>query len=197
MTKADLAISSIPWIIVTSDDFCNDGMPSDLLFPSGTYIDVELDVRVETTTPNEGDISIEGKVSDVILSKLQIQRKIMPICRVKLDRPKWLLENWRFETKVSITGATAGIFDRYYIETVSSDKFRSKNEYSMTKTRGDIVKLSVPKASKNKKRNAEEVSRSSKKKKIVVEEPKSNSDSDTMTEIDNYEDSSAHASDDV
>ncbi|KAH0747218.1 hypothetical protein KY290_008928 [Solanum tuberosum] len=68
MTKADSAISSIPRIIVTSDDFCNDGMPSDLLFPSGTYIDVELDVRVETTTPNKGNKSIEGKVSDVIPS---------------------------------------------------------------------------------------------------------------------------------
>jgi len=80
MTKADLAISSIPWIIVTSDDFCNDGMPSDLLFPSGTYIDVELDVRVETTTPNKGNKSIEGKVSDVIPSKLQMHRKITPMC---------------------------------------------------------------------------------------------------------------------
>ncbi|KAG5579838.1 hypothetical protein H5410_050465 [Solanum commersonii] len=34
-------------------------------------------------------------------------------------------------------------------------------------------------------------------KKTVVEEPKSNLDSDTMVEIDNYEDSSAQASDDV
>uniref|UniRef100_M1DL76 Uncharacterized protein n=1 Tax=Solanum tuberosum TaxID=4113 RepID=M1DL76_SOLTU len=67
----------------------------------------------------------------------------------------------------------------------------------MAKTRGGIVKRSVPKASKNMKRKAEEVFRSSKKKKIVVEEPKSNSDSDTMVENDNYEDSSAQASDDV
>ncbi|KAG5573031.1 hypothetical protein H5410_062797 [Solanum commersonii] len=65
------------------------------------------------------------------------------------------------------------------------------------KTRGDIVKRTVSKPSKNKKRKAEEVSRCSKKKKIVVEEPKSNSDSDTMAEIDNYVDSSAQATDDV
>ncbi|KAG5598624.1 hypothetical protein H5410_029994, partial [Solanum commersonii] len=60
-----------------------------------------------------------------------------------------------------------------------------------------IVKRTVFKPSKNKKRKAEEVSRSSTKKKIVVEEPKSNSNSDTMAEIDNYEDSSAQVIDDV
>ncbi|KAG5595316.1 hypothetical protein H5410_036548 [Solanum commersonii] len=65
----------------------------------------------------------------------------------------------------------------------------------MTKTRGGIVKRFVPKPSKNKKRKAEEISRSSKK--IVVEELKSNSDSDTMVEIDNYEDRSAQATNDV
>ncbi|KAG5601488.1 hypothetical protein H5410_032858 [Solanum commersonii] len=67
----------------------------------------------------------------------------------------------------------------------------------MAKTRGGIVKRSIHKPSKNKKRKAEEVSRSPKKKKIVVEEPKSNSNSDTMDEIDNYEDSNGQATDDV
>ncbi|KAK4737448.1 hypothetical protein R3W88_001145 [Solanum pinnatisectum] len=67
----------------------------------------------------------------------------------------------------------------------------------MAKIRGGIVKQPVPKPSKNKKRKAEEVSRCSKKKKIVVEELKSNSNSDTMAEIDNYEDSSAQATDNV
>ncbi|KAH0679466.1 hypothetical protein KY284_020551 [Solanum tuberosum] len=67
----------------------------------------------------------------------------------------------------------------------------------MDKTGGRIVKRLVSKPSKNKKRKAEEVSKCSKKKKIVVEAPKSNSDSDTMAEIDNYEDSSAQATDDV
>ncbi|KAG5581508.1 hypothetical protein H5410_052135 [Solanum commersonii] len=124
MTKADSAISSIPRIIVTNDDFCNDGIPSDLLLPSGTYIDVELDVRVETTTPNKGDVSIEGKVSDVIPTKLQIQRKIMPMRQVNQEWPKWLRENWRFESNARFTGATTGFFDRYYIEPVSSDKLR-------------------------------------------------------------------------
>ncbi|KAG5597671.1 hypothetical protein H5410_038903 [Solanum commersonii] len=67
----------------------------------------------------------------------------------------------------------------------------------MAKTRGGIVKQYVPKPSKNKKRKLEPVSRCSKKKKIVVEEPKNNSDSDTMAEIDNYEESSDQATDDV
>ncbi|KAH0670576.1 hypothetical protein KY290_025990 [Solanum tuberosum] len=93
MTKADFVVSSIPSIILTNDDFCNYGIPSDPLLPSGTYIDVELDVRIETTTLNKDDVFYERKVSDVTLSKLQIQRKIAPMCRVNLDRLKWLLEN--------------------------------------------------------------------------------------------------------
>ncbi|KAK4724325.1 hypothetical protein R3W88_027104 [Solanum pinnatisectum] len=125
MTKADSNVSPIPQIIVTTDGFYNDGIPLDQLLPLGTYIDVELDVRVETTTPKKGDISIEGKVSDVTLSKLKIERKIMPMCRVNLDRPKWLPENWRVETKVRTTGATAGVFDRYYIEHVFGGKLMS------------------------------------------------------------------------
>ena len=59
------------------------------------------------------------------------------------------------------------------------------------KTRGGNVKRFVSKPSKNNKRKAEEVSKGySKKKKVVVEDPKSNSNSHTMTEIDNYEDNS-------
>ncbi|KAG5581500.1 hypothetical protein H5410_052127 [Solanum commersonii] len=103
MTKADFDVSSIPSIILTSDHFCNDGIPSDPLLPSGTYIDVKLDVRIETTTLNNGDVFYERKVSDVTLSTLQIQRKIVPMRRVNLDRPKWLPKNWRFETKVCST----------------------------------------------------------------------------------------------
>uniref|UniRef100_M1DYJ3 Uncharacterized protein n=1 Tax=Solanum tuberosum TaxID=4113 RepID=M1DYJ3_SOLTU len=65
MTKVDADVSSIPSIIFTSDDLCNDNTPSDSLLPSGTNIDVLLDVRVENTTPNKGDVPNEGKVSDV------------------------------------------------------------------------------------------------------------------------------------
>ncbi|KAH0670577.1 hypothetical protein KY290_025991 [Solanum tuberosum] len=72
MTKVDADASSIPPIIVTREDLCNDDTPSDSLLPSGTYIDVLLDVRVENTIPNKGDVPTEGKVSDVTLSKLQL-----------------------------------------------------------------------------------------------------------------------------
>ncbi|KAG5581532.1 hypothetical protein H5410_052159 [Solanum commersonii] len=53
LTKAEYNVSSIPHINVTTDDFYNDGIPSDQLLPLGTYIGVELDVRVETTTPKK------------------------------------------------------------------------------------------------------------------------------------------------
>lgn len=47
-----------------------------------------LDVRVENTTLNKGDVPNEGKVSNVTLSKLQIRRKITHMRPVNLDRPK-------------------------------------------------------------------------------------------------------------
>ncbi|XP_049374033.1 methyl-CpG-binding domain-containing protein 6-like [Solanum verrucosum] len=129
MTKAYATVSFIPPTIVTTDDFYNDGIASDSLLPLGIYIDVELDVRVEITTPNKGDVPIEGKVSDVTCSKFQIKRKITPKRRVNLDRPKWLPENWRFETKVCTGGATSEKKkDRYNFEPVSGSKFRSKDE---------------------------------------------------------------------
>ncbi|KAK4724326.1 hypothetical protein R3W88_027105 [Solanum pinnatisectum] len=68
MTKVDTNVSSIPLIIVTNNDLCNDDTPSDSLLSSGTYIDVLLDVRVENTTPNKGDVPNEGKVSEVTLN---------------------------------------------------------------------------------------------------------------------------------
>uniref|UniRef100_A0A0V0I938 Putative ovule protein n=1 Tax=Solanum chacoense TaxID=4108 RepID=A0A0V0I938_SOLCH len=103
-------------------------IPSNPLLTSGTYTDVVLDVRVENTTPNKGNVTNEGKVSDVTPSKLQIQRKITPMRLVNLDRSKWLPENMRYETKVRTTGAITIIVDRYYIEPVFGGKFRSKNE---------------------------------------------------------------------
>ncbi|KAG5581498.1 hypothetical protein H5410_052125 [Solanum commersonii] len=50
VTKVDTDVSSIPLIIVSSDDLCNDDTPSNY---------------VEITTPNKGDVPNEGKVSDV------------------------------------------------------------------------------------------------------------------------------------
>ncbi|XP_015160105.1 uncharacterized protein [Solanum tuberosum] len=108
------------------DNFYNDGIPSDPSLPLGSYIDVELDVRVEITTSNNSDVPNEGKVFDVTRSKLQIKRKIIPICRVNPDRLKWLPNNWTFETKVRTGGLSVGQKDRYYFELVSGSKFRSK-----------------------------------------------------------------------
>jgi len=45
---------------------------------------------------------------------------------VNPDRPKWLPNNWTFETKVRTDGASVGQKDRYYFESVTRSKFRSK-----------------------------------------------------------------------
>uniref|UniRef100_A0A0V0HNB2 Putative ovule protein n=1 Tax=Solanum chacoense TaxID=4108 RepID=A0A0V0HNB2_SOLCH len=127
MSKADFVVSSFPPIIVTTNDICNNCIHLDPLLPSGTYIDVVLDVRAENSTQNNGDVPNEEKMSDITLSKLQIQKKITPMRLVNLDRSKWLPEKWRFETKVHTNGATTGIVNRYYIEPVSRGKFRSEN----------------------------------------------------------------------
>ncbi|KAG5581531.1 hypothetical protein H5410_052158 [Solanum commersonii] len=114
MTKVVVVVSSIPPTISTSNDLYNDRIPSSPLLPLGTYIDVELDVRVETTTPNKADVPNEGKLFDVTRSKLQIKKKITPMHRVNLDRPKWRESK---EKKY-----------RYYFELVSGSKFRPKYE---------------------------------------------------------------------
>ncbi|XP_055814612.1 methyl-CpG-binding domain-containing protein 5-like [Solanum dulcamara] len=44
------------------------------------------------------------------------------------QRPSWLPENWVFQQVLRTSGATAGIIDKYYYESISEDKFRSKNE---------------------------------------------------------------------
>ncbi|TMW98024.1 hypothetical protein EJD97_004613 [Solanum chilense] len=128
MTKVDAADSFIQLKIGTSDDFLNDGIYSDPLLPPGTYIDVELDARADTITPNKGDVPDEGKLTDVPRSKLKIRRKIAPIHQVNLDRPLWLPQNWKLETKVRTIGATVGRVDKFYIEPISKSQFRSKIE---------------------------------------------------------------------
>uniref|UniRef100_A0A3Q7IGS8 MBD domain-containing protein n=1 Tax=Solanum lycopersicum TaxID=4081 RepID=A0A3Q7IGS8_SOLLC len=128
MTKVDAADSFIQPKIDTSDDFINDGIYSDLLLPPGTYIDVELDAREDTITPNKGDVPYEGNLSFVPRSKLKIRRKIAPIHHVNLDRPLWLSQDWKFETKVRTIGATVGRVDKLYIEPIFKSKFRSKLE---------------------------------------------------------------------
>lgn len=57
----------------------------------------------------------------------------------------------------------------------------------MAKTRSGIIKRYAPKPSISKKKRLNFFFKSSKIKKIIVQESKSNSDSDTLVEIDNYE----------
>ena len=47
VTKANFVFSSMPLIILSSEEFFNDGIHSDLFLALGTFIDTELDVRLE------------------------------------------------------------------------------------------------------------------------------------------------------
>lgn len=135
---AAAAVSSIPSETVHGGDIRDDGgIPPDPLLQSGTYIDVE------TATPNK-EVPGEEKVADLAPateeSKMEMQtvvpeaENVTPVRRasrsmeVNVERPSWLPEDWRFETKVRTNGATAGTVDRYYYEPVSGAKFRSKAE---------------------------------------------------------------------
>ncbi|KAH0721421.1 hypothetical protein KY284_006451 [Solanum tuberosum] len=109
MTKAVVVVSSIPPTIATNDDLYNDCIPSSPLFQLGTYIDVELDVRVETTYQTKVMYLMKGNN----LMQLGIGRSG---------------ENRRFETEVCSAGATTRKKDRYYFEPVSGSKFKSKYE---------------------------------------------------------------------
>ncbi|KAH0669301.1 hypothetical protein KY285_025435 [Solanum tuberosum] len=67
----------------------------------------------------------------------------------------------------------------------------------MAKTGGGSTKSSAHIASSIKKRKAEEVLETCKKKKITLEEPESDSETETMAEIDNYQNNSPDESDNV
>ncbi|MCD7462721.1 hypothetical protein HAX54_049256 [Datura stramonium] len=156
MTEA-APVSSIPTETVNGGEFRDDCLPSDPLLQSGTYIDAESNVSVETTTPNKG-VPDEGNASDlapapaataaaaavavavaaestlemqITVSKAETvtpQRRQNRSVDVNAERPSWLPDNWNIETRVRTSGATAGTVDRYYHEPGSGRKFRSKNE---------------------------------------------------------------------
>ncbi|XP_055835809.1 methyl-CpG-binding domain-containing protein 5-like [Solanum dulcamara] len=134
MTEA-AAVSSIP------GEFRDDSLPADPLLQSGTYIDAESNVNVETTKPNKGALPDEGNVPDLtpattleMQNTASVAETATPVrqgsrsAEVNVERPSWLPLDWRFEARVRTNGATAGTVDRYYYEPASGTKFRSKTE---------------------------------------------------------------------
>ncbi|KAK2641043.1 hypothetical protein Ddye_022806 [Dipteronia dyeriana] len=45
-----------------------------------------------------------------------------------MELPSWLPQGWQIETKVRTSGATAGVVDKFYFDTVLGNRFRSKKE---------------------------------------------------------------------
>ncbi|XP_060169895.1 methyl-CpG-binding domain-containing protein 5-like [Lycium barbarum] len=120
-------ISSIPPETVTGGD---DSLPPDPLLQSGTYIDAD-------STPNKDAPLVDRHVSDLPETTPEMtaaEETVTPVkkqsrsAEVNVERPSWLPESWKVETRVRTSGATAGTVDRYYYEPVSGRKFRSKNE---------------------------------------------------------------------
>ncbi|PHT96972.1 Methyl-CpG-binding domain protein 2 [Capsicum chinense] len=77
-----------------------------------------------------------------------------------VKRPSWLPKDWKFETKVSTNGTSAGAVDNYYCEPVSGKKFRSMPEVlrflktgstSKKSTGGDATPSETPNSKKLKK----------------------------------------------
>ncbi|PHT97009.1 hypothetical protein BC332_34065 [Capsicum chinense] len=109
----------------------NDGIPLDSLLQSKTYSSVETNARFETAKPNKADFDVEERnevdlatpVSVESESKMEVQttelvaETVMPVHKVNrsvevnIKRPSWLLEDWKFETKVHTNGASAGVVD--------------------------------------------------------------------------------------
>ncbi|KAJ8558435.1 hypothetical protein K7X08_005201 [Anisodus acutangulus] len=143
---AAAAASSITPETVTGGDFLDNCLPQDPLLQSGTYIDAD------TTTSNKGVLdkpnvnasnlapapvtapAPEETPPELTMPASATTETVTPLrnpnrsVEVNVERPSWLPESWKFETKVRASGATAGTVDRYYYEPVSGRKFRSKNE---------------------------------------------------------------------
>lgn len=144
MTEA-AAVSSVPPVTVTGGEFRDESLPADPLLQTGTYIDAESNVSVETTTPSKGVVPEEERnVPDLTPAPAESAQETQNTpsavetappprygsrsMEVSVERPSWLPMDWRFEAKVRTSGATAGTVDRYYYEPVSGSKFRSKTE---------------------------------------------------------------------
>ncbi|KAK4739333.1 hypothetical protein R3W88_003030 [Solanum pinnatisectum] len=50
------------------------------------------------------------------------------------ERPSWLPEDWKFKSVGRMGGATAGLTDHYYYESLSGKRFRSKTVQELNKT---------------------------------------------------------------
>ncbi|PHT27536.1 hypothetical protein CQW23_32853 [Capsicum baccatum] len=116
-----IAAGTIKLVTVTRGD---DGIPPDSLLQSETHISTNTNARFETAKPNKADFVVEEgkKVSLVSVeseSKIEVQttksmaetvtpvHKVNRSVEVNVKRPSWLLEDWKFETKVLTNGASA------------------------------------------------------------------------------------------
>ncbi|KAK1572213.1 hypothetical protein Q3G72_029184 [Acer saccharum] len=62
-------------------------------------------------------------------AKLSAAAKTPAAVSTKLPSlPSWLPPGWKMDSKVRTSDATAGVVDKYYINTVSGYRFRSKKE---------------------------------------------------------------------
>lgn len=135
MTEA-AAVSSVPPVTVTGGEFRDESLPADPLLQTGTYIDAESNVSVETTTPSKGVVPEEERnVPDLTPAPAESAQETQNTpsavetappprygsrsMEVSVERPSWLPMDWRFEAKVRTSGATAGTVDRVNISSLA------------------------------------------------------------------------------
>ncbi|KAM3202153.1 hypothetical protein P3L10_029777 [Capsicum annuum] len=176
MTGHAAASTITPVTVIGGDD----GIPLYSLLQSETYISVETNARFKTAKPNKADFIVEERnevdlatpVSVESKSKMEVQmtelvaETVMPVHKVNrsvevnVKRSSWLLEDWKFETKVRTNGASAGAVDNYYYEPVSGKRFRSKPDVlhflemggrCKRSTGGDATPSETPNSKKQKK----------------------------------------------
>ncbi|KAF3620226.1 putative NAC domain-containing protein 89-like [Capsicum annuum] len=106
----------------TGGDVPDEGKEADLTNPAPAEAET-----AEAETAEEGS-KMAAQPNESAAETVTPVRKPGRSVEVNVERPSWLPDDWRFETKVRTNGATAGTVDRYYYEPVSGTKFRSKTE---------------------------------------------------------------------
>ncbi|XWS28835.1 hypothetical protein CRYUN_Cryun25bG0105700 [Craigia yunnanensis] len=105
-------------------------LPSDPLLKPGAFMDANgQNQSAESKKHPNGSIPKDAQPETPALgpdkSSSSAEPKVKP--RVVASET-WLPAGWLVEERVRISGATAGMVDKYYVDTSSGRKFRSKKE---------------------------------------------------------------------
>ncbi|KAK3205374.1 hypothetical protein Dsin_019420 [Dipteronia sinensis] len=84
---------------------------------------IYANLSAAATTPTSASAAAATTPASIAAST-----ELLSAVAASTELPSWLPPGWQIETKVRTSGATAGVVDKFYLDTVSGNRFRSKKE---------------------------------------------------------------------